>query len=235
MKNWIEIDGQYNTDFGLKMARLPLWVTAAETVENTALPGVPVERDRHTGQYKDFDLTLTGYLTRYPYDLPRLNAWIQAGKHLVLSTQPQVYGIIRKVGQIAPKRIGTRANEIQIPLTFQPFKYTKLNLPVEYEESPAYYRLWGNIYSEPVYRLTLSDTSASLTLNGVTLALTELSGEVVVDLPRRKIYQESGGVLTVVQDHTSGAFWKMVLSPGVNAMSWTGISKLVLTPNERWL
>lgn len=235
MRNWISIDGHYSSEFGLKMARLPLWTTAAETVENTALPGVPVEAGRHTGQYKDFDLTLTGYITRYPFDLPSLNAWIQGGKKLVMGTQPQIYGIIRKVGQITPKRIGTRANEIQIPLTFQPFKYTNTNLPpYEYDTSPAYFRLWGNIYSEPLYRLTLTG-DAAFTVNGVTLTLTELTGDVIVDLPRRKIYQESGGVLTVVQDHTAGAFWDMVLHPGVNAMSWEGISRVVLTPNERWL
>lgn len=244
MRNWIKIDGKSSQCFGLKMDRLPLWTTAAETVENTALPGVPVEMDRHTGQYKDFDLTLTGYLTRPPHnhELAVLNDWIQNGRQLVMSTQPHIYGIIRKVGQITPKRIGTRANEIQIPFTFQPFKYTVQNRPIVYESSPAYYRLWGNIYAEPIYRLTIEDDCmiTVFSVNGINLQLLALAldtGVVVIDLQRRKIYkEESNGDLTIVQEYTSGAFWKMVLNPGDNIISWqSGISKVEVTVNERWL
>ena len=243
MRNWIEIDGKCSQYFGLKMDRLPLWTTAAETVENTAVPGVAVELDRHTGQYKDFDLTLTGYLTRPPHnhDLAKLNDWIQNGKQLVMSTQPHIYGMIRKAGQITPKRIGTRANEIQIPFTFQPFKYTKLNRPIEYDTSPAYYRLWGNIYAEPVYRLTVDPEGliALFTVNGVTLQILAAAldtGVIVIDIPRRKIYKEDDGVLTLVQEYTSGSFWKMVLNPGVNTISWQGaITNVSMTVNERWL
>ena len=244
MRNWIEIDGKCSQCFGLKMDRLPLWTTAAETVENTALPGVPVEMDRHTGQYKDFDLTLTGYLTKPPHnhELAALNDWIQNGRQLVMSTQPHIYGVIRKAGQITPKRIGTRANEIQIPFTFQPFKYTKTNRPIEFDTSPAYYRLWGNIYAEPVYKLTIEEGSVItvFTVNGINLQILSLAldtGIVVIDLPRKKIYKEAAnGDLIIVQEHTSGAFWEMVLHPGENTISWlSGISKVEVTVNERWL
>lgn len=244
LRNWIEIDGKCSHRLGLKMARLPLWTTASETVENTTLPGVPVELDRHTGQYKDFDLTLTGYFTRPPHnhDLAVLNDWIQNGKHLVMSTQPHIYGVIRKAGQITPKRIGTRANEFQIPFTFQPFKYTKMNHPISFDTSPAYYRLWGNIYAEPVYRLTIEDGCilAIFVVNGVMLQIEALAldtGVLVIDLQRRKIYkEESNGDLTIVQEYTSGAFWKMVLQPGENVITWqSGISKVEVTVNERWL
>lgn len=244
MRNWIEIDGKSSSCFGLKMDRLPLWTTAAETVENTALPGVPVEMDRHTGQYKDFDLTLTGYLTRPPlgHELAVLNDWIQNGRQLVMSTQPHIYGVIRKAGQITPKRIGTRANEFQIPFTFQPFKYTVQNRPITFDTSPAYYRLWSNIYAEPVFRLTIEDGCilAIFGVNGIMLQIAALAldtGVLVIDLQRRKIYkEEANGDLTIVQKYTSGEFWKMVLTPGNNVITWhPGISKVEVTVNERWL
>lgn len=244
MRNWIEIDGKSSSCFGLKMDRLPLWTTAAETVENTALPGVPVEMDRHTGQYKDFDLALTGYLTRPPHnhELAVLNDWIQNGRQLVMSTQPHIYGVIRKAGQITPKRIGTRANEFQIPFTFQPFKYTVQNRPITFDTSPAYYRLWSNIYAEPVYRLTIEDGCilAIFGVNGIMLQIAALAldtGVLVIDLQRRKIYkEEANGDLTIVQKYTSGEFWKMVLTPGNNVITWhPGISKVEVTVNERWL
>lgn len=237
MRNRIEIDGKSSRCFGLKMARLPLWTTAAETVENVALPGVPVGQDRHTGQYQDFELTLTGYLTRMPAagELSRLNAWLQGGKQLVMSTQPQLYGVIRRVGQIEPVRVGTRANEIQIPFTFQPFKYSRENFPVALSSPPVSFRYFGNIFSEPVYRLNV-ESDAEFTVNGTALTLTGLTGGITVDLQRRKIYREDAGVLTIVQEQTAGAFWDMVLRPGVNEIAWTeGITGVSVTVNERWL
>lgn len=244
MRNWIEIDGKHSQCFGLTIARLPIWTTATETVENITLPGVPVELDRHTGQYKDFDLTLTGYLTRPPHnhELAVLNDWIQNGRQLVMSTQPNIYGVIRKVGQIMPVRIGTRANEIQIPFTFQPFKYSKQNHPMTYVSSPAYIQYFGNIYSEPVYRLTIKSDAqlAIFRVNGIALQILANAldtGTIVIDIPRKKIYKESsGGVLTIVQQYTSGAFWNMTLNHGANELTWNSeITSVEVTVNERWL
>lgn len=237
MRNWIEIDGITSHAVGLRMARLPVWTTAAETVENIAVPGVAVEMDRHTGQYPDFDLELTGYLTRpvCTHDLARLNAWVQNSKRLIMSTQPRLIGMIRKVGQITPTRIGTRANEIVIPFTFQPFKYARENFPHDFDTSPAYIRNWGNIYAEPVYRVTVTDSEAQFAVNDTELLLSDLMGEIVIDLPRRKIYREDDGVLTIVQNQTSGAFWRMVLNPGSNTLAWDGISAASVTVNERYL
>lgn len=236
MRNWIDIDGKPSYAVGLKMARLPVWTTAAETVENIAVPGVAVELDRHTGQYPDFDLELTGYLTHpvCTHDLTRLNTWAQ-GKRLIMSTQPHLVGIIRRVGQITPTRIGTRANEIVLPFTFQPFKYARENFPHDYDKSPAYIRNWGNIYAEPVYRLTVTDSKAQFAVNDTELLLNDLTGEVLIDIPRRKIYQEANGILNIVQNQTSGAFWRMILNPGSNTLVWSGISAVRVTVNERYL
>lgn len=228
------IDGRYSTEVGLKMARLPLWPIAAETVDTVTLPGIPVGADRHTGQFPDFDLTLTGYLTAWPPDMPQLAAWLR-GKRLVMSTQPELCGIIRRVGTITPVRIGTRANDVQIPFTFEPFKYSTENRPSAPAASPAHLFCRGNYPSEPVYRLTLAE-DAEFTVNGISLTITDLTGEVVVDLPRRKIYQETGGVLQVVQEQTSGAFWRMLLVPGENLLTWTsGITAVTVQQNARWL
>lgn len=243
LRNWIEIDGKSSRDFGLAMAKLPIWPTAAETVENTALPGIPVEIDRHTGQYKDIDLNLTAFMTSPACRLSDIVSWIQNGKHLLLSTQPHMHGIIRKVGQIIPTRIGTRANELRLPITCQPFKYRNQNMPVTFNSSPSHFRVWGNVYSEPVFELTVDTESigaAILMVNGVGLQILTPAldtGKIVVDVPRRKVYKVgSDGTLTIVQQYTSGNFWRQVLIPGDNTISWNfGITNVVMTPNERWL
>ena len=225
------------------MDKLPLWPVASETVENIVLPGVPIEIDRHTGQYRDIELNLTGYLTRPPYRMNDIMEWLHNGKKLMMSTQPDVYGIIRNVGQIMPSRIGTRANEIRIPITCQPFKYKAANFPVEFDTSAAHYRIFGNVYAEPIYELTVSaepDVAAIFNVNGVALQILVAAldtGKIVVDVPRKKIYKvESNGDLTIIQKYTSGRFWRQVLYPGENTITWNiGIEKVKMTPNERWL
>ena len=243
LKNWIEIDGVASKCFGLHMDRLPLWPAASETVENIVLPGVPIEIDRHTGQYRDIDLTLRGYLTKPPYRIPDIMAWLHNGKKLMMSTQPTVYGIIRTVGQIAPVRIGTRANEISIPITCKPFKYRLQNFSIVLDTSPAHYHIFGNVYAEPLIELDVDAESlgaAILWVNDVALQIQTPAldtGHIVIDVERRKIYKvASDGTKTIIQAHTSGQFWRMVLYPGENEIRWNfGITRVTLTPNERWL
>ena len=243
LRNWIEIDGVTSKCFGLYMDKLPLWPIASETVENIVLPGVPIEIDRHTGQYRDIYFELTGYLTRPTFRLPEIMEWLHNGKKLTMSTQPDVYGIIRNVGQIAPTRIGTRANAIKIPITCQPFKYKTANFPVEFNTAPAHYRIFGNVYAEPVFEITVSpdpEITAIFNVNGIPLQIQGAAldtGKIVVDVPRKKIYKvESGGDLTIIQKYTSGRFWRQVLYPGENTFTWNaGIEQVKMTPNERWL
>lgn len=244
MRNWISIDGIHCTQYGLRMARLPLWTAAAETVENTVIPGAPVEIGRHTGQYPDFSLTLTGYLTSYPYDLPKIHKWLANGKKLIMSTQPGIYGVIRSVGQIAPIRVGTRANELRIPIVFEPFKYSVQNYPLHFEgdKSPINIQYFGNFYAEPVYRLTVDPEmlgAAFFTVNGVTVTILNpaiQTGTVIIDIPRKKIYTEQDGVLTIAQEYTTGNFWECVLQPGDNTISWNDhVTAVEIIKNERWL
>lgn len=244
MRNWISIDGIHLTQYGLQMAKLPLWPSAAETVENTVIPGAPVEIGRHTGQYSDFSMTLTGYLTNYPYNLPKINRLLQTGKKLIMSTQPHLYGVIRSVGQIAPSRIGTLANELQIPFVFEPFKYSTQNYPLHFggDKSPINIQYFGNFYAEPVYRLTVDPEmlgAAFFTVNGVTVTILNpaiQTGTVIIDIPRKKIYTEQGGVLTIAQEFTTGNFWECTLNPGDNTISWNDhVTAVEITKNERWL
>lgn len=247
MRNWIEIDGKRSQEFGLRMARLPLWPTAAETVETTPLSGIAESVGRKTGQYPDFELELTGYLTRQydPIELAKLQSWLMRGKELVMSTQPELKGIIRSVRPLEPARIGTRANEIKIPLTMCPFKLARENFPQKFTTQTFTVLNRGNVYSEPVYKLTFQEWTqiAHITVNDVTLQITPFSisvtGDVVIyiDLPRKMIYTPlSDGTLSVCQRHTVGRFWAMVLESGWNTVEVSsGCKEVEITKNERWL
>ena len=241
--SWIEIDGRRSTEFGLMMTKLPLWPVASETVTTTALPGIAVEADRHTGQYQDFPLSLTGYLIR-PYnqtELGELLKWIMTGKQLVMSTQPDLYGIIRTVGKIDPSRIGTYANEIKIPFTMQPFKHSREDFLQTFTDSEFTVYNRGNIWCEPLFKVTLSDNAASevLTVNGEELHIdaSTLAGEtILVDVSRKKVYWIEDGIANVRQHLTSGRFWAQIFQSGWNTIEISsGIASVDVKKNERWL
>ena len=249
MMNFIEIDGKKCTEFGLFMAKLPVWTIAAETVETTALPNVAVQSDRHTGQYPDFELTFTGYTVRpaSTYDIGQLYKWIASGKELIMSTQPELVGRIRKVDQIEPARIGTIANEIKIPITFKPFKYTREDFPQTVDcsaEGATTFTLYnrGNIFCEPKFTLTFAEgaTEEYIEVNGerLTIAVSSASSgdPITVDVERKKVYKVSGGVATVIQSYTSGRFWAQVLESGWNTVTVSAnVTAVEVTKNERWL
>ncbi len=243
MRNWIEIDGVRSTQMGLKIARLPLWPFAMETAEAIAVPAVPTAVMQRTGNYENIEMDITAYLTRWPSpdELARIQTWLMSGKKLVFSTQPDMYAVIQKVGQITPARIGTRANEIVIPLTIQPFKYAVQNASQAFTTSSFTVLNRGNIFAEPVYKLTF-DSDAILDffdVNGerLTIQSAPLAGkEVYIDIPRRVIYTEDNGTLTVVQRYTVGRFWAQVLEVGWNTFGITeDILSVEVTKNERWL
>lgn len=243
MRNWIEIDGVRSTQMGLRIARLPLWPFATETAEAIAVPAVPTAVMQRTGNYENIEMEITAYLTRWPSpdELARIQNWLLSGKKLVFSTQPDMYGVIQKVGQIAPVRVGTQANEIRIPLTMQPFKYAVQNAPETFTGSTFTLHNRGNIFCEPVFKLTIDEDAIldffDVNSERLTIQTAPFAGkELFIDIPRRKVYTEEDGVLTVVQRYTVGRFWAQVLETGWNTISVTeDILSVEVVKNERWL
>lgn len=243
MRNWIEIDGVRSTQMGLKIARLPLWPVASETAEPVTVPAVPTAVMQRTGNFENIEMEITAYLTRWPSpdDLARINKWLMSGKKLLFSTQPEMYGVIQHVGQIAPVRVGTRANEIVIPLTMQPFKYAVQNAPVTFTERSFTLHNRGNIFCEPVFKLEISEDAIldffDVNNERVTIQTNALAGKTIyIDVLRRKVYYIEDGVMHVCQRYTVGRFWAQVLETGWNTIGITeDVLSVEVTKNERWL
>ena len=76
----------------------------------------------------------------------------------------------------------------------------------------------------------------SIDLNGVEFSTTGLTGNIYIDVPRRMTYQLVGGIKTIVDDHTIGKIWDLLLIPDdLNYLDMSGATKIQLTKNERWL
>ena len=62
--------------------------------------------------------------------------------------------------------------------------------------------------------------------------------DLYFDVPNRVVYTLVNGEKTVVQEHTSGNIWDLILVPSdteYNELIFANASKMSITPNERWL
>lgn len=87
----------------------------------------------------------------------------------------------------------------------------------------------GSRYARPVIRLTGSG-EAKVTVNGEAFTFLELSGKAVIDCVRMVAYDPDNG--DNLLPNTTGKF--PFLAVGNNTITYTNISSLDLTKNERW-
>ncbi|WP_415934727.1 hypothetical protein, partial [Ruminococcus champanellensis] len=118
-----------------------------------------------------------------------------------------------------------------------PFAYAIANDPVELTSSPAQLQTVGTMYSEPLIELT-GTGDVTLTVNGVTLEIKDVSGTVFIDVHTCQVYKLEYGAKASILSATTGWIEQMVLVPdteAVNVISWTGdVSGVKIAKNERW-
>lgn len=234
--NTVTIDSVSSNSVGLFFDKIPFMPSAKERVSTYAIPGAGEDLTIGSGDYDDLQMILTAYL-RPGRDIQAVYDWANGGTKLVLSTQPDIYGEIKQVGEIAPSREGWQAHKIDIPFTLSPFKYRVDNSPVTLTEAGTL-RTLGNIYSLPEY--VLSDTAGDITftVNGTTLTVTNAPGNVHIDVGAQVIYTLDGTTKNNIMSSTSGNFWEMVLVPGnvPNSIGWSGtVGSVTVVRNERWV
>lgn len=235
MRNTVTIDGVSSADVGLHFDKLP-YIPAAKRRSNVyQIPGAGEDMTIHSDDYDDIPLTLTAYM-RPGTDHQAAYNWAH-GKQIVLSTQPTIYGIIKAVGEIAPSRVGWDAHKFDIPFTLSPFKYRRANEPVLLT-SAGQVKTDGSVYSLPVYHLAGCAGDVVLTVNGISLTITDAPQDVYIDTVSQTVYTITDGAKVNIMQTTSGRFWAMVLVPGTpeNYVSWEGtVGSVEITKNERWV
>lgn len=236
MRNKVTIDGVSSDAVGLYFDKLPLIPSPVRRSSTYQIPGAGEDLTIYSNDYNDIPMALTAYI-RPETDHQAVYNWIRIGARMVLTTQPEVYAIIKNVGMIAPSRVGWAAHKFDIPLTLSPFKYRIENTPTVLTSASGL-ETAGNVYSLPVYHLAGCSGDVEFTINGVTLTITDAPSDVYIDTVSQTVYTFTDGVKTSIMQTTAGAFWRMVLVPGtpINQISWTGtVGSVTITRNERWV
>lgn len=235
-RNIVTIDSVSSETVGLYFDKLPLIPSARRRSSTYQIPGAGEDLTIYSNDYDDISMTLTAYILP-DTDHQAVYNWIRTGGKMVLSTQPDVYAIIKNVGVIAPSRVGWAAHKFDIPLTLSPFKYRIENTPDVLTASGSL-QTQGNVYSLPVYHLAGCSGDVEFTVNGVTLTITDAPSDVYIDTVSQTVYTYVDNAKTSIMQTTAGAFWRMVLVPGTpaNYITWSGtVGSVTITRNERWV
>lgn len=232
--NYITVDGVSSRTVGLFCKQLPVWPIAMQGFNAITVAGRLDNLYQPSRHYNDIQIDIEAvFIGLFIDDVVK---YFAEGKKLVLSNMPDRYGIIRQLVAIDQKRAGNGALELKITLKLAPFKYY-ITEPDSYSSSPALFTTFGNIYSEPLIVMKGCSDGASITVNGTTLTTSGLTGDIYVDVPNHVVYQLVDGVKTVVQEHTTGNLWNLLLVPdesAFNQIEFSGCTISVET-NMRWL
>lgn len=234
--NYITIDGVSSRSLGIFCKKLPVYPVAIEGFNPITVGGRLDSLHQASGHYNDIQVDIEAVLIGFNMD--PIIQWLSSGKRLFMSNQPDKYAIIKQLVAIDQKRTGNGALELKITLKLSPFKYKLGDETIDHNISPVVFKTAGNIYSEPLILAKNCSDGFNMTLNGVTLITSGLTGDIYIDVPNRVVYQLVNGVRTVVNDHTSGEIWNLLLYPSEtvnNTLSFAWANSIQIVKNERWL
>ena len=234
--NYITVDGVSSRTLGLFCKQLPMFPVAVQGYNTFTVGGRLDTLYQAANHYNDFQIDIEAVLIGFNVD-PVIR-WIQSGKKLVLSNQPDRYAEIKQLVAVDQKRVGNGALDLKITLKCGPFKYRLENSATQYASSPATFKTIGTFFSEPLIVAQGCSDGFTMSVNRTAISTSGLTGDIYFDIPNRVVYQIENSVKTVVLDHTSGRLWDIVLVPSEledNTILFTGATKIVVTANERWL
>ena len=232
--NTITVDGYSSRSVGIFCKQLPMFPVAVESKDSLTVGGRLSKMYQSAHHYGDITVDIEAVLLGLNVDL--VAQYFSQGKRLSFSHIPDRYAIIRQLVAIDQTRIGNGAIELRITLKCDPFKYSSANQVLTLESASNDFEVSGNFYAEPVLFAQGCTDGFSIDLNGVEFSTTGLTGNIYIDVPRRMTYQLVGGIKTIVDDHTIGKIWDLILIPDdLNYLAFSGADKIQLTKNERWL
>ena len=218
--------------FGIHVSEQPPITIPAERSTQTNVPGRPGSLTTLEGEdvYDDLLLTATCFISG-PVQIPAIAAWLKGSGTVAFANRTGGYYKARIVNQIPFEKILRGNPHCSFAVNFRcfPFFYADNVSDITVTVSGTAITNPGSVYSEPV--LTVYGSGDITLMVGTTIVeLTDISESIVID----SVLQEAYLGNTLMNGHMSGGF--PVLTPGMNAISWTGtVERVVISPNWRYL
>ncbi|MBR2549519.1 MAG: hypothetical protein IKE92_05775 [Clostridiales bacterium] len=231
MKNFIIFNGQSLRDFGVYISGLNTYNAPSRDVDSVKVPGRNGTLTMDNGRYNNINVTYPAFIcNNYDARVEALRNFLlsQSGyKRLEDTYHPEEFRLARWAGEFTADTLDALIAG-QFDLTFDCYPQRFLKEGEKQIELTANGSV-KNIYSQTALPLIRAYGTGSFSINGISVAISSALTYTDIDCELQECYKDSlstnrNAYVTL----TNGEFPK--LSPGANAVTLSGISKLIITP-----
>ena len=231
MKNFIIFNGQSLRDYGVYISGLNTYNAPSRDVDSVKVPGRNGTLTMDNGRYNNINVTYPAFIcNNYDARVEALRNFLlsQSGyKRLEDTYHPEEFRLARWAGEFTADTLDALIAG-QFDLTFDCYPQRFLKEGEKQIELTANGSV-NNIYSQTALPLIRAYGTGSFSINGISVAISSALTYTDIDCELQECYKDSletnrNPYVTL----TNGEFPK--LSPGANAVTMSGISKLIITP-----
>lgn len=232
MNDWFSWNGKKCTEYGIHVLEQPPITIPAERATFTNVPGRPGSLTTLEGDDVYDDLILTAQcMISNPNNIHTIASYLKGSGKVAFANRPGGFYFARIVNQIPFEKILRGNPHLSFAVNFrcQPFWYQE-NVPMEtLTASTSLLNNPGSVYSEPTITVYGSG-EITLMVGTQIVELTDIEDSITLNTSLMEAYK---GDLSM-NSCMSGEF--PVLTPGANAISWSGnVTKVEVQPNWRYL
>ena len=229
---FFQFNGVNCLDFGVRVSGPGTFVKPQRSAETVAIPGRNGTLELDNKRYDNVTITYSAFIVdRFDTNYEGFAAYMlsQKGyKRLEDTYHPDHFRLARYTGGLAPE-MTTRNREGIFEITFdcKPQFFLKEGERMR-ELTSGQTILNPTLYdAKPIFKVYGTGT---LTIGTVGITVTASAGYTILDCDAGEAYDGSGSRNQYIQNVNSYDY--PTLKPGNNTISWTGFSKVELTP--RW-
>lgn len=231
MKNFIIFNNKSLRDFGVYISGLNTYNAPSRDADTITIPGRNGALTLDNGRYNNIEVSYPAFIMdNYDNRVEALRNFIlaQSGyKRLEDTYHPEEFRLARWKGEFnADTEDNLLAGQFELSFDCYPQRFLKEGeTPVEFTSAGSIV----NRFSQAALPLIRAYGTGSFSIGGISVQITSASSYTDIDCDLQECYKDSlatncnGNVVL-----TSGSFPK--LNPGANAVTLSGISKLIITP-----
>ena len=231
MKNFIIFNGQSLRDFGVYISGLNTYNAPSRDVDSVKVPGRNGTLTMDNGRYNNISVTYPAFIcNNYDARVEALRNFLlsQSGyKRLEDTYHPEEFRLARWAGEFTADTLDALiAGKFDLTFDCYPQRFLKEG------EKQTEFTAAGSInnpYLQTALPLIRAYGTGSFSVGGISVSISSALTYTDIDCELQECYKDSlstnrNAYVTL----TDGEFPK--LSPGTNAVTMSGISKLIITP-----